>query len=320
MQICVLDHDGSRLLTKLHFRADEGLEEKCAGFWTEFRPVFIYPHPHFEDRFFFAILGYMDEEPPPEGVASAADVEPEPQAPLKYLAVREFHGATPVALYHHDMYKLQAGKLVLPDPAPKSDSARRNAAALWQVFSHADGTEALDAQGTFGTGFSSVGERDDRVLDAAGLPPVPEGFKSYIYQWDFNVLTKDFCVQRHLEPKGMASRYGPPWDQQGLVTWVPRPGVMRVRRFDADEADFVPTRVSRPGATREREVPEGWTIELQGLQERVSHDCELYNDEDFTVLLLGDLRGLYVWSFVEDEEGEGEPGLCARDSRAMDVD
>ncbi|MBE3049578.1 hypothetical protein IMZ48_45200 [Candidatus Bathyarchaeota archaeon] len=157
-------------------------------------------------------------------------------------------------------------------------------------------------------------------MDAAELPPPPAGFEFYNYQWSFNVITKRFAVQRHLEPRAMCCRGEAPWLQQELIPWVPRPGVLHVRRFDADEADFCPTRLSFPEKNGEREVPEGWKIELQGLQEHMADtNCPLYHDGDFTVMILEDFKRIFVWSFVEDEEGEDKAGSGARGSPAIDV-
>ena len=332
LQIVVLDHDGSRLTT-LQFKADKGLESECPEFATEGRPISgiyphrgpifgIYPHPHLPERFFVSMIGYMDVEQLPEEVASPEDPDNEGPVHVRSLIVREFHGDTPVAIYHHDMYKSPPGALALPDPSLEAEEFRTKNADISVTFNHARVTEALDSQGTFGTGFWVVGRgfsrpgdsESIRQVEAAGLPPVPNKFAHYLFQGSFNVLTKKFGIQRYLDPRvdPGSCRTGAPYEKQDHIPWASR-GSLRLRRFDAD-ADFVLGRRPTAKTKGERKLPDGWTVKAKGLKEGMPEAYEMYHDEDFTLLYMYDYKRVVVWSFLEDEEGDVQ-GQAVPESR-----
>ncbi|MBE3045702.1 hypothetical protein IMZ48_24780 [Candidatus Bathyarchaeota archaeon] len=314
-QICILEHDGSRLLTKFHFSADKGLDKDCPTFRAEPGRVFLYPHPHLQDRFFAAGMGHVDMEPLSDDVASPGeagaakldspvDANSKGSGRVRTLLVREFHGDSPVAVYRHDIHKPHPSGLVLPHAGTSSQSDPSKVDNLQQQFYEANwGIDVLDGQDSFGTGSWSVGAPGPRVLDAAGLPLVPDELAFSTYQSSFNAVTKDFSVQRHLDPRcNLAVYYAPPWEQQKLIPWIPRPGLLRLRRLDALEADFCPTRV--PGPESQGESEDGWTVELKEVEGHMLRCHRLYNDEDFTLLHMEFYDQFCVWSFVEDGEGD----------------
>lgn len=301
MQVCILDHDGSRVLTKYHFGADEALKNKLRNFSKESGTVLIFPHPHDLDCFFVAIRGWLGRDP----LSEDEDVSDCGSADYaKRLIVAEFKGSLHIATYQ--------------DP--------------WETFSRADDkidfadeAEALDDMGTYATGHWRLEGRDRRAVEIAGAPPLPKGFARYDIQTCFNTITREFGIQRHLIPSGARDhKCGAPWNLQNFIPYVPEPGLLKIRRFDAADADSYPTRSSRPETNGERvDFSRDWTIRSPVVDEFAEQSCRFYHDEDFTVMLLEELHLVYVWSYVDDEEAWGavRPSSALQELReAMELD
>ena len=300
-QICGLEHDGSRVLSKFHFWADKGVETACPDIDANWADALVYPHPSLPDRFFVALLAKPRRKSQTEGVPSNLDDESDPEHLVSILVVREFDGAEHVATYRHDNQRHRDTAPEAPNPTPRG---REPSPDLWKSLSFDDETLVLDAHGLCEAGLSWVhgnrgwGEISLRRVICRRYPFVT-----------FNTITRTFGFQQYATPDvGDDARAPRPWNQQVLIPWVPRPGEIRIRRFDADDADFVPSRVLRAETGAERESPEGWTIELEGVEEHLAASCSFYPDEDFTVLFIRHLPRYYVWRFVAEEEGEGKSG------------
>lgn len=297
MQVCILDHDGSRVLTTHHFKADDD-PELFSKFFTNKGIVLIFPHPHDPDRFFLAVQGWLNRNPPDdddedEDEHSASEDDVDMEEPTKYLIVMEFAGSCHIATYHE----------------------------AWPICSVEDedicfSTEAevLDDQGTYATGHWSIPRSDERALHFSGLPTPPEGF-NYTIQTSFNTVTREFGIQSHLVPATLrAGRCGAPWALQDFIPHVPKPGVLNIRRFDAEDADVYPTRPSRPESKGERaDFGRDWTIESSLIDEVMERTCQFFHDEDFTVMFLEESHLLYAWSYVDDKEAWNQ----ARPSSAL---
>ncbi|MBE3044775.1 hypothetical protein IMZ48_19885, partial [Candidatus Bathyarchaeota archaeon] len=141
-------------------------------------------------------------------------------------------------------------------------------------------------------------------MTAAGLP-LPlllDRFEWYRFYASFNAITKEFSIQIHKQSFGNSVRETP-WNQQTLSPTLPRPGVVQLQLSDADDAEFHPTRRSRP------EMLILGTIELDGLEQHIMDGAfipfRIFQDEDFAILFMKKHKRVYVWSFVENEEGEG---------------
>ena len=302
MQVCVLDHDGSRVLTKHYFKANEGFE-LFRGFFTDNGTVVIFPHPHDPDRFFVAIKGWLNRDPPSED-EDLSEGDSGMSEPTNYLIVREFVGSLHIATYKDSW---------LSCPVMDEDICFSTEA------------EALDDQGTYATGHWSIERTDDKGLKAAGLPPPPKGFSRYNFQTSFNTITREFGIQRHVVPETIrAGRCSAPWGHQDFFPYVREPGVLKIRRFDADNADFYPSRPSRPKSKGERaDFLRDWTVTSPMIDEVTEQTCRFFHDKDFTIMFLEESHLVHVWGYVDDEEAwaEARPSSAPQEMRqAMGLD
>ena len=291
-QLCVLDHDGSRVATAFHFNVTEGLEDECPRFSVKRAPVF-FPHPHLRDRFFASIPGVMDLDPPAPEPGKSGDSPPYATAPdqVPHVVVREFDGASHVATYHHEIWKVKAGNMLL-DPRADVEAIRRTIARLDAQVSFSDGTVAPDARGSYVTCGFPVRRREQQPPPTAADAMAATGF-SYAFS-SFNTVERDFDVQVYTDPMfDWFWRGEVLWENQGLLPCVPRPDVLRLRRFDAQAVGFSPAQEG------ERKVPWGWEVEVQGIEEHMASSCMVFNDEDFVVLAAEWLGRYFVWGFEE---------------------
>ena len=294
-RVCVLDHDGTRVHTKLYIKVDEGLEKR-PGLPTETECKDIYPHPQDDDRFFI-VLVRRDANP-----ASPANNQKR-----RIVVVREYH----ISRCPEDNGKGPAG----------SQSGRFIDNDMCMDIHHCFQVDALDDHGSFGVEWWIVRRTDNEGLEAASLPSLPKEFSRYNFQASFNTITKVVGFERHVDPRfSGAILPGPPWNQQDLIPFVRRPGLINIRRFDADFASFVATGVSRPETRGEREVPEGWTIELEGVEQIEADSARFFHDTDFTIYFMEDYNRIYVWGFVEDEQGGGHASSGSRDGPSTEQD
>lgn len=293
-QICGLEHDGSRVLSKFDFWADAGIETDCPDLDTDGANALVYPHPHLPDRFFVALATKPSSRLQRGGVLPGVDEESDPQRLVNSLVVREFDGAKHVATYRHRS-------------TPESPDCETHP-AQWGPLTFDHDPRALDSHGLCQTGLSHVPRPRHGNARPTGARSQHRGDRHHL-STTFNTITKTFGFQHYAIPHPLDARPPTPWNQQVLVPYIPRPGVLQIRRFDAHDADFVPSRVSRAEATGEREIGEGWTVELERLEEHHAGLCTSYHDEDFTVLFIRRLRRYYVWSFVEEEGGTEGSGF-----------
>ncbi|SPO03642.1 uncharacterized protein DNG_06325 [Cephalotrichum gorgonifer] len=281
--------------------ADEGIREECPNFDMTWANALIYPHPSLPGRSFVTILGGLNLEPLPGKKAPSG--EEVYQHPVRYLLVREYDGDEHVATYQYHVWKLQAAGL-LEGGGLESQAIRDRAGPHWDNLFLEYEAGYLDSNGLYAMGYFQAFATDEDDLRAAGLPSLPEGLVTYVIYPTFNAITKEFGFQRYASPDPSASTLHPPWNHQTLVPDVPRPGVLHIRRFDVDGADYVPTEVSRGETKGERRSRDGWDIELEGLEEHMVDMCLFHHDEDFTVLFIEKFNRYFVWNFVEDDEEE----------------
>lgn len=290
-QICSLEHDGSRVLSNFDFQADEDMETDYPDLNTDGAQALVYPHPHLPDRFFIALATKPSSRLQREGVLPGVDEQSDPQRVVNSLVVREFDGAKHVATYRHRS---------TPEP-PDCETHPDQ----WGPLTLDHDPRALDVHGLCQTGLSHFPSPRHGNARPTGARSQYRGDRHHL-STTFNTTTRTFGSQQYAIPHHLDARPPSPWNHQVLVPRIPQPGLLHIRRFDASDADFVPSRVST--AEEGKECGEGWSVKVEGLEEHQAGLCTFYHDEDFTVLFIRRLQRYYVWSFVE-EEGEMDAGV-----------